>query len=148
MERELLKQGDKVVMHTCIEAKKYNGKIWTCKTDEYTTGEGVYKQNLVFLEGFSGCFTTEYLQKVNITVDKDLEMLNLKENNRLLENGSKQLCEEMKRLVGEKENLINALRYVKKQYETDFTKRELETLEPRDESVYSTVVETLNKTNI
>lgn len=148
MKRELLKQDDKVVMHTCIEAEKYNGKIWACKTDEYTTGEGVYKQNLVFLEGFSGCFATEYLQKVNITVDKDLEMLNLKENNRLLENGSKQLCEEMKRLVGEKENLINTLRYVKEQYETDFTKRELEALEPRDEIVYSTVVETLNKTNI
>jgi len=66
MERELLKKGNKVVMHTCIEAEKYNGKIWTCKTDEYIKGEGIYKQNLVFLEGFSGCFSTEYLQKVNI----------------------------------------------------------------------------------
>lgn len=67
-EVEPLKKGDRVVMHTCIEARntKYYGKVWTCKTDEYSTGEGAYKQNLVFLEGFSGCFLTDYLQKVNI----------------------------------------------------------------------------------
>jgi hypothetical protein len=39
----VFKKGDKVVMHTCVEAKRYDGEIWTCKTDEYTTGEGVYK---------------------------------------------------------------------------------------------------------
>lgn len=62
----MLRKGDKVVMHTCGEAEKYRGKIWTCETDEYTVGEGVYKQRLVFLEGFSGCFAVEYLQIVNI----------------------------------------------------------------------------------
>ena len=62
----MLKKGDKVVMHTCMEAKnpKNDGKIWTCRIDEYTQGEGVYKQNLIFLEGLSGSFSTEYLQKV------------------------------------------------------------------------------------
>ncbi|GAV11452.1 hypothetical protein [Paenibacillus sp. NAIST15-1] len=63
-----LKQGDAVVMHTCIEAMnpEYYGKIWYCKTDEFTTGKGVYKQQLVFLDGFSGSFLTEFLQKVNV----------------------------------------------------------------------------------
>lgn len=78
MEKELLKQGDNVVMHTCIEAEKYNGKIWTCKTDEYTKGEGVYKQNLVFLEGFSGCFATEYLQKINLSELAEIDKINVK----------------------------------------------------------------------
>jgi hypothetical protein len=64
----MLKKGDKVVMHTCIEAEnpKNEGRIWTCKIDEYTQGEGVYKQNLIFLEGFSGSFSTKFLQKINL----------------------------------------------------------------------------------
>lgn len=149
MKGKLLKQGDKVVMHTCLESEGKNyGKVWTCKTDEFTRGKGVYKQDLIFLEGFSGSFSTEFLQKVNITYDKDLEIVNLKENNGLLKNGSKQLCEEIKNLVKEKENLINTLRYVKEQYETDFTEGELTELEPRDKSIYTTVVETLNKIDI
>lgn len=62
----MLKKGDKVVMHTCGEAEHYKGQVWICKNDEYTTGKGVYKQSLVFLEGFSGCFATEYLQIVKV----------------------------------------------------------------------------------
>jgi hypothetical protein len=66
MENNLeLKKGEKVVMHSCIEAKipEYNGKIWTCKTDSFTD-----KANLevVFLEGFSGYFFCKFLQKVNL----------------------------------------------------------------------------------
>lgn len=49
-------------MHTCFEAKKYNGQIWTCNTDEFSIGN----QRLVFLDGFRGGFAVEYLQKVNI----------------------------------------------------------------------------------
>src|SRR5687768_534973 len=66
-EVEPLKKGDRVVMHTCIEARnpKNYGKVWTCKVDEYEQGEGVYHQKLIFLEGFSGSFMTDYLQKVN-----------------------------------------------------------------------------------
>jgi hypothetical protein len=62
----MLKKGDKVVMHTCMEAEHYDGKIWTCSCDEYEKGSGVYKQNLIFLEGFGSCFLTEYLQKVRL----------------------------------------------------------------------------------
>lgn len=55
-------KGDKVVMHTCMEAKHYNGKIWECATDSWDN----YGTELVMLEGFSGGFCTEFLQKVNI----------------------------------------------------------------------------------
>lgn len=63
-----LKKGDLVIMHTCGEAdaEKYNGRVWVCRTDEYTTGEGKYKQQLVFLEGFTGAFAAKYLQKINV----------------------------------------------------------------------------------
>ena len=58
----VLLKGDKVVMHTCIEAKHYEGKIWECTTDSYDN-HGI---ELVFLDGFSGAFWTKYLQKVKI----------------------------------------------------------------------------------
>lgn len=62
----MLKKDDVVVMHTCGEAEHYDGKLWICKADEFTKGEGIYKENLVFLEGFSGSFSTKYLQKVDV----------------------------------------------------------------------------------
>ncbi|MED3219454.1 hypothetical protein P4380_24300 [Bacillus thuringiensis] len=52
-------------MHTCDEANHYNGQVWTCKTDEFITGKGKYKQSLVFLDGFSGSFLAKYLRKSN-----------------------------------------------------------------------------------
>ncbi|MFC7443449.1 hypothetical protein [Laceyella putida] len=58
----MLRKGDKVVMHTCLEADAHRGKVWTCKSDEFMKGE----QRLVFLEGFSGYFAAEYLQVVNV----------------------------------------------------------------------------------
>jgi len=64
----MLKKGDRVVMHTCGEAEHYDGRIWTCSVDEYSTGEGIYKQNLVFLDGFGSSFLTKYLQKVNVSI--------------------------------------------------------------------------------
>ncbi|WP_238899341.1 hypothetical protein [Clostridium sp. YIM B02500] len=60
----MLKKGDKVVMHTCLEAETHNGRIWTCESDEFKANSS---GNGVFLEGFSGYFYTEYLQKVNVT---------------------------------------------------------------------------------
>ena len=59
-----LKKGDKVVMHTCLESKgKYLGKVWTCETDSFKNDAEI---EVVFLEGFSGSFHTEFLQPVNI----------------------------------------------------------------------------------
>lgn len=65
--RSAFSEGDKVVMHTCHEATfpKYKGKIWTCKTDSYIDKAG---QEVVFLEGFSGCFLCDYLAIVNVSV--------------------------------------------------------------------------------
>lgn len=63
---ELLKKGDKVVMHTCMEAvhPKNYGKIWICRTDESEVSWT--RPNVVWLEGYAGAFSTEFLQKVNI----------------------------------------------------------------------------------
>ncbi len=58
----ILSKGDKVVMHTCIEAKENEGKIWECDSDSWDN----YGTELVMLKGFSGGFWTKYLQKVNI----------------------------------------------------------------------------------
>lgn len=58
----VLLKGEKVVMHTCLEAKQYDGKIWECMTDSYNEN-GI---ELVFLNGFSGAFMTDFLQKVKI----------------------------------------------------------------------------------
>lgn len=78
----------------------------------------------------------------------DLDILTLRENNRLLENGSKQLCEEIKRLVEERELLINSLKYIIGQYEADYTEEELLELEPRDDSIYNNAMKTLNVIDI
>ena len=63
----VLKKGDKVVMHTCMESEnpKYAGKIWTCKTDAFRHKGHYYCS--IFLEGFSGSFSAEYLQIVALS---------------------------------------------------------------------------------
>lgn len=57
------KKGDTVVMHSCVEASFYKGKIWTCLTDSYLDRG---KQEVVFIEGFSGCFSAKCLQIVEL----------------------------------------------------------------------------------
>ncbi|KNY24819.1 hypothetical protein [Pseudobacteroides cellulosolvens] len=54
--------GDQVVMHTCLEAEKYKNKIWTVRTDPWKL-EG--HTEVVMLEGYSGCFATEFLTKLD-----------------------------------------------------------------------------------
>ncbi|MEK5060508.1 hypothetical protein BK126_04560 [Paenibacillus sp. FSL H7-0326] len=68
-ETEPLNEGDVVVMHTCVEARnpKNHGKLWTCRTDQFTRGKGVYEQDSIFLHGFSGSFAPEFLQKVDVS---------------------------------------------------------------------------------
>jgi len=56
----MLKKGDKVIMHTCLEAEKQEGKIWTCETDEYE----MCGSRVVMLEDYSGCFSARFLHKV------------------------------------------------------------------------------------
>ena len=59
---ETFKKGDKLVMHTCGEASFYKGKIWICQTDSFLDRG---KQEVVFLENFSGYFSAQYLTKVS-----------------------------------------------------------------------------------
>lgn len=58
---ELLQPGDKVMMHTCLEADHYKDKVWICESKEFRSASGTY---VVFLEGFSGYFSTEFLNKI------------------------------------------------------------------------------------
>lgn len=55
------KVGDKVVMHTCLEATHYRGKVWGCRTDSFIAKCG---DEVVFLEGFSGYFMCSFLRSV------------------------------------------------------------------------------------
>lgn len=59
---ETFKKGDKVVMHSCAEAfiKEYKNKVWTCLTDSFLAKS---KEEVVFLDGFSGYFSAEFLTK-------------------------------------------------------------------------------------
>lgn len=68
-----LEKGELVVMHTCGEAEHYDGKLWKCKTDEFIPSSG---SPVVFLEGFSGYFLCQYLQRVDVKVlTNELERL-------------------------------------------------------------------------
>lgn len=54
--------GDSVVMHDCAEATlaKYDGKVWTCRTDAYLSSSNEW---VVFLNGYSGYFDCSCLKK-------------------------------------------------------------------------------------
>lgn len=60
-----LKKGDIVVMHTSIEAEEHDGRLWTCRTDEFKHHPR-HDYTSVMLDGYSGSFQTAYLQKVNV----------------------------------------------------------------------------------
>lgn len=62
-----LKKGDTVVMHNCAEAKFYKDNVWTCETDSFID---TAKEEVVFLEFFSGSFLTRFLKKINSKTDK------------------------------------------------------------------------------
>jgi hypothetical protein len=64
MQIESLKVGDEVVMHTCIEAKnqKYHGMVWKVTSSPWM----LCGSEVVMLEGFSGGFATQYLQKIRV----------------------------------------------------------------------------------
>lgn len=80
IEDNKLKKGDRVVMHTCIEAETHNGRVWTCKSDQFTRGTGVYEQDSVFLEGYSGSFAPEYLQKIILPTEDERVLAALEES--------------------------------------------------------------------
>lgn len=53
-------KGDRVVMHSCAEACFYKDTIWTCETDSFLSNG---KHEVVFLEFFSGYFSTQFLKR-------------------------------------------------------------------------------------
>ncbi len=57
----MLEKGNKVAMHTCIEAKHYEGIVWTCSTGE----QDLCGSPVVWLEDYSGAFAVKYLRKVD-----------------------------------------------------------------------------------
>lgn len=59
-----LRRGDAVIMIGCGEAEAHSGKVWYCRTDEFSQGAGELREGLVFLEGYSGSFKTRFLQKI------------------------------------------------------------------------------------
>lgn len=58
-----LKPQDKVVMHSCYEARKekYKDKVWTVKSEPWD----LCGSEVVLLDGYSGGFATEFLKKVD-----------------------------------------------------------------------------------
>ena len=62
-EEKKFKNGNKVVMFDCMEAKHIDnyGKIWDCSSDSFMSASN---SEVVFLKGFSGCFSCEFLQLV------------------------------------------------------------------------------------
>ncbi len=57
------KKGDKVKMVKCMEASGHNDigdNEWACKDDSFTVVNGEY----VFLEGYSGYFDCNCLEKI------------------------------------------------------------------------------------
>jgi len=55
------KIGDHVKMVNCCEAEEYSDKIWIVKSEPWKLGCGV---EVVILEGWSGGFGCDFLQKV------------------------------------------------------------------------------------
>lgn len=65
------KKGDKVLMFGCMESdlEKNKGKVWQCSCDSYFNEYS--KQEVVFLKGYSGYFSCDYLQIVNVKSIED-----------------------------------------------------------------------------
>jgi hypothetical protein len=55
-----LLKGDKVVMHDCMEARGRENIVWECTCDSFE----ICGSEVVFLKGYSGCFDTDFLKKV------------------------------------------------------------------------------------
>ncbi|MEC1552569.1 hypothetical protein P9D28_09030 [Bacillus haynesii] len=58
----MLKKGDRVVMHSNLQARINSGVIWTCECDEFLDYRG---NTVVRLKEF-GDFYTAFLQKVDV----------------------------------------------------------------------------------
>ncbi len=79
-----------------------------------------------------------------------VELESLREEFELVELANKILIEELQLHVREKHELVRVLENIKRQYDTDFYKEELEKLfedSPRDEIIYELITSSLEKFN-
>ncbi|MGF9644056.1 hypothetical protein AAIH69_13700 [Paenibacillus sp. MABNS29] len=111
-----LQKGDQVVMHTCMEHDHPDnfGKIWTCRSDEFQHKGHDYGS--IFLEGFSGSFSTEFLQKVDVSALVDSlkqQVAQLQEMSKLHTSGAKQLVQDLHTLRMDRDELRKALEEAK-----------------------------------
>lgn len=65
MRAKALRKGDRVVMHSSMEAKQQDGELWTCKNNEFKL-HPTHNYSVLMLDGCSESFATECLQKVDI----------------------------------------------------------------------------------
>lgn len=112
-----LKKGDHVVMHTCIEAETHKGRIWTCKSDQFTRGTGVYEQDSVFLEGYSGSFAPEFLQKVILPSEDERLLAALEEAQQEAKEWQDEAKEWRDEFVNKNEELAEAQQTIARQRE-------------------------------
>lgn len=78
-----LKRGNFVVMHSCTEAESSDnyGRIWRCKSDQWSEGESGHEKCFVQLEDWNGPFLRDHLQEVKLTescVETTEELLELR----------------------------------------------------------------------
>ncbi|HEY2492709.1 MAG TPA: hypothetical protein VGI33_07355 [Paenibacillus sp.] len=118
IEENKLKKGDRVVMHTCIESEEEPGKIWTCKTDQFTRGKGVFAQDSVFLEGYSGSFAPEFLQKVVLPSEDERVLAALEESQQQMDAYKEEYFRENAEKVRNKRLLVEAQQTIARQRES------------------------------
>ncbi|MCY8478054.1 hypothetical protein [Bacillus atrophaeus] len=112
-----LKKGDHVVLHTIEEAKKYDGEIHQCASDEFQHIDNGKIYNAVRLKGLSGIYDVSFLQRVrleqflkkvfntNPIKPETIEMQNYIYN-LLLENPDGMYSKEIQRKMKEEKNLV------------------------------------------
>lgn len=73
-ETNTLKKGDIVKMINCVEAQVNQDVQWICQTTSFKDKGG---DDVVFLEGFSGYFLCEYLDKIEVQWYNIIQIKNL-----------------------------------------------------------------------
>ncbi|MGZ0043416.1 hypothetical protein [Paenibacillus ottowii] len=114
-----LQKGDQVVMHTCMEHDHPDnfGKIWTCRSDEFQHKGHDYGS--IFLEGFSGSFSTEFLQKVDVSALVDSLQQQVAELKRQLRRSDREWASATNEVVRLQEQLGERDRKIAQLQETD-----------------------------
>jgi len=68
-----LRPGDHVIMVGCMEAKHHEGEVWEVESKPWIYSSGT---EVALLKGFSGGFSTEYLQRTDLPLYRKPAPLN------------------------------------------------------------------------